>query len=257
MQTYLKAELLKTKSTMVQKIIILVPFLCIITAVGFCFMGDEQTFLLGGVTAINHWGLLWLPAVAALIIGVLQAHEKKSTDYKMIYGTFIDLRKVWIAKCIVVMWYLVLATLIFWVMLIGIQIALLGNFTVGGTIKNLLALMLSLVAILWQIPVYYIIARKIPQFLLLMISVGIALTIAPDMVVKSFWWAVPFTWVLRVQSPFNGLHPNGVPLQEGDWFLSYAGFPVVIAGSIVLFVLSMYITTWIFNRKRSFDENII
>ncbi len=84
MINYMKAEILKIKGTTIIKTSIIIPIVGIVIAAGFCSLGGMEIMLLADVTTANHWGLIWLPAVIAVLTGLSVKQEKQSGGFKMI-----------------------------------------------------------------------------------------------------------------------------------------------------------------------------
>jgi ABC-2 type transport system permease protein len=60
---------------------------------------------------------------------------------------------------------------------------------------------------------------------------------------------IPWSWGMRLMSPIVGVHPNGVPLKEGNPLLDPSVIPTGILASIVIFVLLSLVTAFWFSRK--------
>ena len=251
MKSYLWTELIKTKGTTMRKIIVIIPLICMIMAGGFCALGGADIIKMADITTLNHWGLIWLPASIALMTGLFNKLETKSTGYKTIYGLPISTAKVWIAKNIILALLLLIASIVLWVFICVFDIAFLGSeLSINTLLSCLIAIMMSWAAILWQIPVYLWLARRINYFLLIIVNCGLSILIAPIYAIQTNWWAIPWAWVLRFQAPILGLHPNGIPLEAGSDLLRYAGFPTAMVISIILLVTVTIVSTWSFSLRK-------
>jgi ABC-2 type transport system permease protein len=66
---------------------------------------------------------------------------------------------------------------------------------------------------------------------------------------KSFWYAVPFSWPMRVVLPLAGIGPNGVPLPDGSPVTEMSAIPLAVALSAVLTVLLLVAGSLHMSRK--------
>ncbi len=250
MKNYIKAEFLKTKQTTLMKMIFFIPILCVIVGAGFCALGGTEVMVLGDITSINHWGLLWLPAMVAIMSGLMHNHEKKSTEYKMILGMPSNQGKVWLAKCFVIASYTQLASFVLWIFLLLYDLMFIRSFASVQVLANCLAaLLISFVAVLWQIPLFLWLSQKLNYFLLILLNAGLSIMIAPVYAPKANWWAVPSAWLLRMEAPFLKLHPNGIPLEAGDSLLSFQGFAPALIFCVVLSITAILVTKILFEKK--------
>lgn len=232
MMNYMKSELLKTKRTTMQKMAVLVPLLCIILAAGFCTLGGAAVIIFADITTVNHWGLLWLPALVALLAGLSIKQEKKAGQFKMIFGSPVEPGNVWVAKVVVIAGITLAATFGLWVFICVFDILIIHS--TAKLISILLALLLSWVAVIWQIPVYLFLAQKINYFLLLIVSCGLSIMVAPIYSIRSDWWRNPWAWILRFQAPILKLHPNGILLNHTSELLRYDSFVQALALAVLL-----------------------
>lgn len=250
MKDYILIELLKTKRTIIRKIVFIIPIICAIIAFGICMLCNMPG--MSAKIAVNTWGLILLPTLVTLICGLCIKQEKKSSGYKMIFGTSIKPDKVWIGKIISVSIMLFITTIFLFLAITIFQICLnvpLQNF---GDI--VLALLISWLAILWQVPLYLLLAQKINFFLLLAISFITNTFIGAIVAPKAIWWLVPWSWVLRFQTPIMKIQPNGLQLIENSELSSYADFPKALIIVLVLTLVSCALNVFVFNKKR--DECI-
>lgn len=244
------SEFLKTKHTSLQKIVLLIPLLNVVVAGGFCSLGGEEVLKLTNVTSINFWGLIWLPALIVLLCGLFNNLEKKSTGYKTIFGFPINIKKVWISKCLVITTYTLIASILLWGFIALFDVVFLkATFSFEILFRCLLALVLTFLMNLWQIPLYLYLSQKINYFLLMIISCVLSIGVAPITAIKSNWWLMPFSWSLRVEAPITKIHPNGIPLESGNSLLTFEGFLYAAILSIVMLIILLVITTKLFNSK--------
>lgn len=249
MREYIKAEFLKQMGTTSQKMVLLIPFLCMILAGGFCALGGPDVMKLAGITAFNHWGLLWLPAAVILLTGLSHKGEMKSTGYRLIYGLALERNKVWMAKVLVLAVQLLISSFVLWGLVCVYEGALAG-FSVHTAAKYLFSQLVSWVLVLWQIPLYLWLAGKVNYVILLIANCALSILIAPVYAVREDWFLVPWAWILRLQAPLLSTHPNGIPLEAGNPLLTYSGMPQMVPIALMLLLAAIVSTTLLFSNRK-------
>lgn len=249
MYLYLKSEILKTKRTNIRKILLMIPMLCSLLAVGFNFLsGDKGIISLSAETIINHWGILWVAVFIALTAGLLNNLEKKSTSFKTIIGLPINLNKKELSRILFVTGVVALGSLLL-IFSIFLSSLLIGTTPFLVPLSTcILAVILTFVTSLWQIPFCLWLSRKTNFFITLllnsMLNLGLGTLFAPT----EDWWFIPYSWHLRVQMPLTQLHSNGIPLPRNDELLSYSVVPIALVLSILFFLILSLITVRSFNK---------
>ena len=261
MNHYIKVEFIKIKRTNILKLVWLIPAICFILGVGFNGLSGNMD--LASITALNHWGLIWLPMGTVLFAGLVHKQEMKSTGYKQIYGLPLDLSKVWTAKSIVIASLLLIASGVLGSLICLLDLIISGSqFSLNTSLHYLAALLINWLAILWKIPFYLYLSQKVNYSSLIILSLILGLNGA-DMATKSYWWTIPWAWILRFQAPILGIHPNGIPLTDipanilenipadiSEQLLSYSGFSLAISLAIILFIIVISLTTRAFTTRK-------
>jgi ABC-2 type transport system permease protein len=243
MKQYIISEHLKTKKTVLRKLVLFIPALCALVTYSFNALGGEETIPQTLVTILNHWSLLWMPALIVLLTGLLHNHEKKSTQYKTIIGFPINLQSSWLAKSFLIASYTFFATCILGILISFLRFIIMSNVTQPVSLLNIyISLFFSWFLTLWQIPVCLWLAKKINYFILVIVNCIINLELGAGRAPSSNWWLSPWSWPLRVDAPLLRLHPNGIPLDSTSPLLSFNVIPIAVISACLLCILALFFT---------------
>ena len=248
MYLYLKSEMIKTKRTMIRKMLLVIPLICSILALGFNFLGGPEIVRLSAETIINHWGILWLSVFVALSTGLLNNLEKKSTNFKTIIGLPIDLQKKEISRVLFTTGLMGLGSLLLIIFIILTSLLVNTSPYLVSLSSCILAVTLMFIASLWQIPFCLWLSRKTNLFITLLLNSMLNLNLGSVFAPTGDWWFVPYSWHLRVQMPLTKLHSNGIPLPQNDELLSYSVIPTALVLSLTFFFILTLITVRSFNK---------
>ncbi|MBS4207230.1 lantibiotic immunity ABC transporter MutE/EpiE family permease subunit [Bacillus sp. FJAT-50079] len=249
MYLYLKSEILKTKRTNIRKILLMIPLLCSLLALGFNFLsGDPEIISLSAETIINHWGILWISVFIALTTGLLNNLERKSTNYKTIIALPINLQKKEMSRVLLVTGFAVLGSLLIIVAISLTSLLIQTSPYLVPLFSCFLAVILMFVTSLWQIPFCLWLSRKTNFFITLLLNSMLNLSLGAFFAPTEDWWFIPYSWHLRVQMPLTHLHSNGIPLPQNDELLSYSAIPIALVLSILFFIVLTLITVRSFNK---------
>ena len=249
MYLYLKSEILKTKRTNIRKILLMIPLLCSLLALGFNFLsGDPEIISLSAETIINHWGILWLSVFIALTAGLLNNLERKSTNFKTIIALPINLQKKEMSRVLLVTGFVMVGSLLL-IAAIGLTSLLIQTSPYLVPLSScFLAVILMFVTSLWQIPFCLWLSRKTNFFITLLLNSMLNLSLGTLFAPTEDWWFIPYSWHLRVQMPLTQLHSNGIPLPQNDELLSYSVIPIALVLSVLFFLVLTLITVRSFNK---------
>jgi ABC-2 type transport system permease protein len=250
MNKYLIAENLKTKRTMLRKILIFMPILCTILSFTFDFLGFGYFTADSVFTSINHWSLLWMPALIALTTSMFHKLEQNSTGYKTIFSFPIDLKKSWISKIILLSSFTLISSIFLCVIL-----TILNMIFTRTQINSvpfyycLIAAIIGWLTSLWQIPLCLWLSKKINLFVLLLGTCAANMELGATCAPSSLWWLSPWAFPLRLQCPILHHHPNGLPLEPGSSLLNPSVISVGILIGIFLFLILITFTTYSFKKS--------
>ncbi len=241
MLNYIKAENLKCRRTFGKKNTYIAP----ITVLLLAFLSP----LWYQACAFNWWYLLILPGFIALSCYFVHQKEEKKLNYRAVFSLPIDLRKIWIAKNIMISMNLFIAcvVLLIGINLVGIFFSRAHNIPV---LNAVIATIIMVITSLWQIPLCLFLSKKLGAFGVILINVGAGVIFSISMVSKSLWWLCPYTWTTRLMCPILGVLPSGLFAEPGDPLLNPNAIPIGIGMAILLFIILMLITTnWFKNQE--------
>lgn len=250
MKKYLTVEVLKTKRTIIRKMIFFIPILCILIACVFSYLGGEGSVKLAFLSSLNHWSLVWMPALIVLSAGLFHNLEEHATEYKTIFSLPIDLKKSWISKNIILALFTLTASAFLGILFIALKVTIINTPTDIVPFYNcFIAIIISWILTLWQIPLCLWLSQKINVFILMLISCAANLELGAGKAPSSLWWLDPWSWPLRLQSPLIHLHPNGILLESNSILLNPSVIPLGIGLSILLFMALLIFTSFLFQRQ--------
>lgn len=238
---YFKAEHLKCKRTMTNKLLWITPLLTAFLAV---FMGGFYGYQ---YMLFYWWYTFLLPGFIAILCALSEKREARAGKYYGMLSLPIDLRKLEWAKVMVLAEKLILAGL------------LLGGLATSG---NLLAPTLAVYspldcvlgsvgiigASLWQIPLFHFLVRRGGIFVPVMVNVVLSI-VSPLMVGgTTLWWLWPYCWAPKLAEGCLGILVNGT-FEAGaqNWSEGWSALLL----SVFVFVLLSWITASGFDDKES------
>ncbi len=250
MINYLISENLKTKKTILRKLLISIPLLCAGIALIFDFLGFGYFTNNSIFTSLNHWSLSWMPTLIVFLTGMLHKIEQNSTGYKTIFSFPIDLKKSWIAKITILALFTLIASIFLGILVTILNISLSNKDVLVVPFYNcLIAIIISWLTSLWQIPLCLWLSRKINFFILLILTYSINLELGASRAPSSLWWLFPWSMPLRLQCPLLHHHPNGLPLDSNSALLDPSVIPVGIVLGIFLFLILVLLTSYSFKKS--------
>lgn len=230
-------EALKTKRTVIRKLVWIFPILVtVVTALFFASTGYVVQSI------INQWSFIWINLFLALIIGLNDRHEKNSTEYKMILSSPVDLFQYELGR---ILHGVLLSFVTSLVLCVLVAIA---SFFIPVTVSLLACLGAILgifVASLWEIPLYSWLSRVTNLYVSIAISfVGslVAIWVNTYTIGKIF----PYTWSALMPVQLIKMHVNGLLIKssEGtpnnDW---------TMVASIILFLVLSYLSAYFFKKQ--------
>ncbi|MDQ0175010.1 lantibiotic immunity ABC transporter MutE/EpiE family permease subunit [Bacillus chungangensis] len=248
MYLYLKSDFIKTKRTNIRKMLLMIPLICSLLALGFNFLGGPEIIRLSAETIINHWGIVWLSVFIALTAGLLNNLEKKSTNFKSIISLPINLQKKEWSRILFLTGFVAIGSIILCAVIYITSLLIKTSPYLVSLFSCILAVALMFVTSLWQIPFCLWLSRKTNLFITLLLNSMLNLNLGSFFAPTEEWLFIPYSWHLRVQMPLTKLHSNGIPLPQNDELLSYSVIPI----ALVLSLLFFFFLTWF--SIRSFNK---
>ena len=155
-------EALKTKRTVIRKLVWIFPILVtVVTALFFASTGYVVQSI------INQWSFIWINLFLALIIGLNDRHEKNSTEYKMILSSPVDLFQYELGR---ILHGVLLSFVTSLVLCVLVAIASFFMPVTVSLLACLGAILGIFVASLWEIPLYSWLSRVTNLYVSIAIS---------------------------------------------------------------------------------------
>lgn len=238
MKSIIKAELLKQKQTFHKKLVWIAPIITILIAL--LLMGGA--YIQNG--AYNWWYMLILPGALTMISSFIVVNEKKG-KFHGLFTIVVDIKKLWYGKILVSTIYLALTCLIFF---FSVTIAGVIFGSEISIINSLIASILLVVLLSWQIPLWMIISMKINIGFSIILSVILNFGVAAICGVGDLWW-VPFAIPARAMISVIAIMPNGLNAELGSSLINGNIIPIGITISLVLYLVLTYFSAKWFEKQ--------
>lgn len=238
---YFKAEHLKCKRTLINKLLWITPLLTACLAV---FMGGFYGYQ---YMTFYWWYSFLLPGFIAVLCALAERREQQAGNYYGIRSLPIHLRKMEWAKVMVLAEKLVLAG-----MCLG-GLATLGNLlALSLAVYSPLVCVLGSVGIiaasLWQIPLCHSLARRVGIFLPVILNVVMSIVLPILLGSTPLWWLCPYCWAPKLAEGCLGILVNGTfEVKERDWG--------VVGMALILSVFCFVLFSWVAANKFRNREN--
>ena len=232
MKNIIYSEMIKLKKSGSHSLIFLIPLVTIFMAI---LVGGTQIF----ATFSIYW---WEACFLFLLIGLLFVYDEKAEERA---GKFQNINhkqmswKISLAKIFLIFIRLLIAT-IFFIFLLYISTLIYKGIIVIDFLKTSSTLFLMLLAITWNIPVLYLLSKRMNVYVLLSVNTLICLLIAPILAQTSIWFLFPYTYHYKISSVLLHIKPAG-DLIENYMNLSVVDIVVPFALSIFLTILFLYL----------------
>lgn len=234
----LENEIFKTKRTVIRPITVIFPFLIIIFTI---FFFNSTGYVLE--STINQWSFFWLNLYLSLIIGLIDRHEKNSTEYKTILSSPSDL---FIYESGRILHGVLLSFIVSLFLAVFLLLATLICPVRVGILSCLVAIVGVFFSTLWEVPLYTWLSRISNLYL----TIGLAFigSMIGIYCVTSFSWGkfLPYSWSDLFPVALIKLHINGIPIKTRE---AIPNDSWTIFASIILFFILSYLTAASFKRQ--------
>ena len=242
MKKILRSEWLKQKSSSDKKLLFFVPFTTIFIAV-----------LLSGPSLLESFSIYWWEAIFLYtLIGLLFLYdykaEEKAGHFQNIYLGKNTL-KIYIAKMILKVKDLFVATLFFITIFYLVSLLFTGVMTVNIG-KDLICLLLVLLASIWALPILYFLSKWLSPYLLLAGHSLICLLVAPFIAQTSIWYIFPYTYHYKIAYGLLHLKPSGdldTTISSGT--IDYQMIVSAVVLSVLMYVIALSLLRWRLNDE--------
>lgn len=239
---YMLAENLKHKHSILKKLMLILPLVTVLLS--FVLMQSYFT-----INAFNWWYAMIMPVTFALIQGLMHRKEDKKLKYRAIYSLPVSLTKVWIAKVLTALLYIVVAALVHLFAVYILQFAVGKQLTSSYVFTTLFsASVLLVITYLWQIPFCFFLVKKLGFIVGVASNVIIGLGLGVVFADSSLWMLCPYTWGIRLMIPILKVLPNGLPVTANHPLIENTSILIPVISSVVLFGLITMITAKWFSR---------
>lgn len=237
-----KSELMKMRHTFSLKLVFFAPLVTLL--LGYILSGSYVQ-----LSAYNWWYTIILPVLVSMLSASMIVRER-NTGMQNILCLPVSSSKIWLGKISALILLVFGANLLLW--LVTTSAGFAASMEVSP-MNGLMGCLLLALTFLWQIPLVMLLTSLMGYFPALILSVGANLlsTIGAE---KSWFFLDPYAIPARVVCPFFGMHPNGLPLEDGSSLLDgAAAVPGVLIG-LLLLVLIVWIGSRFFGKGvRKYD----
>ena len=228
---YLKAEHLKFKRTISNKLLLIAPLL---TAVFAWIVGGFYGFQ---YITFYWWYAFLLPGTIAILCSLAHQKEERAGKYYSVLSAPINLKQFEYAKALILIEKLIVAALFLAVFaaVSNLISPALAVYSVGRNFAGSIALIF---ASIWQIPVCLLLARK-TGFLIPIVANTLLGILMPILFGNTaIAWVCPYCWAAKTAELLMGIESNGTFAGVAD-FSWQVLLPLVF--SVILYVL---LTLW-------------
>lgn len=228
---YLKAEHLKFKRTISNKLLLIAPLLTAVFA-----------WIVGGFYGFQYMTFYWwyaflLPGTIAILCSLAHQKEERAGKYYSVLSAPINLKQFEYAKALILIEKLIVAALFLAVFaaVSNLISPALAVYSVGRNFAGSIALIFDSI---WQIPVCLLLARK-TGFLIPIVANTLLGILMPILFGNTaIAWVCPYCWAAKTAELLMGIESNGTFAGVAD-FSWQVLLPLVF--SVILYVL---LTLW-------------
>ena len=199
---YLKAEHLKFKRTISNKLLLIAPLLTAVFA-----------WIVGGFYGFQYMTFYWwyaflLPGTIAILCSLAHQKEERAGKYYSVLSAPINLKQFEYAKALILIEKLIVAALFLAVFaaVSNLISPALAVYSVGRNFAGSIALIF---ASIWQIPVCLLLARK-TGFLIPIVANTLLGILMPILFGNTaIAWVCPYCWAAKTAELLMGIESNG------------------------------------------------
>lgn len=200
-------EWLKIKRSAVKKVIVVFPILVAII-ISLLFFSTGKII----PSIINQWGLIWASFFISLIVGMIDRHEKRNTQYRMIISSSYNLRIYELGRILNDIVLYLIGTLVMIIILLLVSLIVDTNISFLAIVSSLVGVFITTI---WEIPLYSWLSRLFGIYLSIILTfIGVFIEIVTNDLKGGIIW--PFTWPALYTVPFINMKINGTLLKIGE-----------------------------------------
>ena len=228
---YLKAEHLKFKRTISNKLLLIAPLLTAVFA-----------WIVGGFYGFQYMTFYWwyaflLPGTIAILCSLAHQKEERAGKYYSVLSAPINLKQFEYAKALILIEKLIVAAL-FLAVFAAVSNLISPALAVYSVERNFAGSIALIFASIWQIPVCLLLARK-TGFLIPIVANTLLGILMPILLGNTaIAWVCPYCWAAKMAELLMGIESNGTFAGVAD-FSWQVLLPLVF--SVILYVV---LTLW-------------
>ena len=228
---YLKAEHLKFKRTISNKLLLIAPFLTALFA-----------WIVGGFYGFQYMTFYWwyaflLPGTIAILCSLTHQKEERAGKYYSVLSAPISLKRFEYAKALILIEKLLVAA-VFLAMFAAVSNLISPALAVYSMGRNFIGSVALIIASIWQVPLCLFLARKTGLLLPIAVNTLLGILIPSLLGNTVLAWICPYCWAAKTAELLMGIESNGT--FAGVAAFSWSVFlPLVF--SIILYIL---LTLW-------------
>ena len=228
---YLKAEHLKFKRTISNKLLFIVPFLTALFA-----------WIIGGFYGFQYMTFYWwyaflLPGTIAILCSLVHQKEERAGKYYSVLSAPINLKRFEYAKALLMIEKLLVAA-VFLAVFVAVSNLISPALAVYSAGRNFAGSIALIIASIWQIPLCLLLARKTGLFLPIAANSLLGILMPILLGNTALAWVCPYCWAAKTAELLMGIESNGT-FAGVDPFSWSVLLPLVF--SVILYVL---LTLW-------------
>ncbi len=238
---YVRAEYLKYRRTMLNKVLFIAPFLTAMFA-----------FLMAGVLNFQSITIYWwyafiLQGMIAVLCFLSKRAEEISGNQLLIYSLPVNLQKVKIARSLVLVSKLLVAQMVCLLLLQMFPMLLFPNYSIYGFGQLLLANVALVITNMWQIPFCFLLMRFLGKMSAVFINVILGLLTMLVVGNTRYWIVCPYCFGAKTMESMLRIKINGV---LSDMPINYSALHVIaLFLSAGLFVLLIKLDAYFYEKE--------
>ncbi len=228
---YLKAEHLKFKRTISNKLLIIVPLLTALFA-----------WIVGGFHGFQYMTFYWwyaflLPGTIAILCSLAHQKEERAGKYYSVLSAPISLKQFEYAKVLILIEKLLVAA-VFLAVFAAISNLISPALAVYSMGRNFAGSVALMVASIWQVPLCLFLARKTGLLLPIAANTLLGILIPSLLGNTALAWVCPYCWAAKTAELLMGIESNGT-------FAGVAAFSwSVLLPLVFSVILCVLLTLW-------------
>lgn len=239
---YVRAEYIKYKHTMLNKLLLIAPLLTVIFA-----------FLMAGVLnfqsiAIYWWYAFILQGMIAVLCLLSRRSEEVSGNHLIIYSLPVNLQKIKMANHLVLVGKLFVAQMVCMLLIQVFPMLLFPDYSTYGFGQLLLANIVLVLTTMWQIPLCFIMMRFLGKMGAVFVNVVLGMFTMVAMGNTRYWIVCPYCYSAKAMEGMLNIKINGV-LSETTLNYSTMHLQAMIL-AVVLFWLLANLDAYFYEKER-------